>query len=83
MLINIIDFNFYIWYNFIKYIEKKGGKVMKKVYACLLGNWVCLNDDPECVFPDFGTTPSEWWEESAKIYAPVERTKEMKDSMYY
>lgn len=56
---------------------------MKKVYACLLGNWVCLNDDPECVFPDFGTTPSEWWEESAKIYAPVERTKEMKDSMYY
>ncbi len=21
---------------------------MKKVYACLLGEWVCLNDDPDC-----------------------------------
>lgn len=21
---------------------------MKKIYACLVGEWVCLNDDPEC-----------------------------------
>lgn len=21
---------------------------MTKVYACLLGDWVCLNDDPDC-----------------------------------
>ena len=21
---------------------------MKKIYACLIGNWVCLNDDPTC-----------------------------------
>lgn len=21
---------------------------MTKIYACLIGNWVCLNDDPKC-----------------------------------
>lgn len=56
---------------------------MKKVYACLLGNWVCLNDDPDCKFVNEGLCPSIWWEEGAPIYAPVERTEEMKDSMYY
>lgn len=56
---------------------------MTKVYACLTGNWVCLNDDPECVFVDYGTRPSVWWEENAKVFAPVKRTSEMEDSMYY
>lgn len=56
---------------------------MTKIYACLIGNWVCLNDDPECVFCDFGKSPSVWWEENASIYSPVNRTEEMKDCMYY
>lgn len=56
---------------------------MTKVYACLLGNWVCLNDDPNCKFSDTGKTPYEWWEENAPIYAPVLQTKEMSDNFYY
>jgi hypothetical protein len=54
-----------------------------KIYACLIGNWVCLNDDPECVFPDFKKAPYTWWEENAPIYAPSQRTDEMKDCFYY
>ncbi len=23
---------------------------MKNIYACLVGEWVCLNDDPDCRF---------------------------------
>ena len=56
---------------------------MTKVYACLVGNWVCLNDDPDCVVGRNGQSPYLWWEEGAEVYAPVERTEEMKDSMYY
>lgn len=46
---------------------------MKKIYACLAGNWACLNDDPNCVMGVHRTTPSIWYEESAEIYAPKER----------
>lgn len=56
---------------------------MTKVYACLIGEWVCLDDDPECVILGDNQRPSVWWEEGAPIYAPVKRTEEMKDSMYY
>lgn len=41
---------------------------MTKIYACLLGNWVCLNDDPDCKFSDEGKSPYLWWEEGAPIY---------------
>lgn len=41
---------------------------MTKIYACLLGEWVCLNDDPECKFPDYGKTPYSWWREGAPIH---------------
>lgn len=44
---------------------------MTKVYACLTGNWVCLNDDPECVVGDNGQNPILWWKEGAEIYSPV------------
>ncbi len=41
---------------------------MTKIYACLLGNWVCLNDDPNCVFSDYGKSPYLWWKEGAPIF---------------
>lgn len=54
---------------------------MKKIYACLVGNWVCLNDDPDCVVGDDGQSPSLWFEESAPIYkAP--QTQSKSDSYY-
>ncbi len=46
---------------------------MIKVYACLTGNWVCLNDDPECVMGVFHVAPSKWYEDNAEIYAPIQR----------
>lgn len=49
---------------------------MKNVYACLLGNWVCLNDDPECVIGDHRVNPNQWYEENAEIYAPLKREQE-------
>ena len=55
---------------------------MKKVYACLAGNWVCLNDDPECVMGDNHSRPNVWWEENAQIYAPTNRDAELKNSLY-
>lgn len=49
---------------------------MKKVYACLTGNWVCLNDDPNCVMGSNRVSPSLWFEESAIVYAPFKRDDE-------
>ncbi len=53
---------------------------MKKVYACLTGNWVCLNDDPECVMGIHRVNPSQWYEENAEIWAPIQRKE--KDTYY-
>lgn len=53
---------------------------MKKVYACLAGNWVCLNDDPKCVMGEYRTNPNQWFEENAEIWAPIQREK--KDTYY-
>lgn len=49
---------------------------MTKVYACLAGNWVCLNDDPECVIGSERLSPYIWWEESAPLFAPHDRKHE-------
>ena len=53
---------------------------MKKVYACLVGNWVCLNDDSTCVMGNHRVHPSQWYAENAEIYAPFKREQE--DSYY-
>lgn len=45
---------------------------MTKVYACLLGNWVCLNDDPDCKFSDYKKSPYCWWKEGAPIYTSLQ-----------
>lgn len=55
---------------------------MKKVYACLLGDWVCLNDDPKCVMTDFNKSPDLWWEENAPVYSPVSKDPELENSLY-
>ena len=53
---------------------RKGVKKMKLIYACLPGNWVCLNDDENCTIGDNNQSPSVWYEESAPVYAPLKRT---------
>lgn len=55
---------------------------MTKVYACLMGNWVCLNDDPDCKFVDLNQSPALWWEEGAGIYAPNTRKKDEENTLY-
>lgn len=42
---------------------------MTKIYACLIGNWVCLNDDPECKMGPNQVSPLVWWEEML-IFTP-------------
>lgn len=49
---------------------------MKKIYACLIGNWVCLNDDPECKMGDKLQSPYLWFEEEPDIYLPTKAPKE-------
>ena len=49
---------------------------MKKIYACLTGNWVCLNDDPECKMGNNYVSPSVWYEENAEIWSPFSRETE-------
>lgn len=55
---------------------------MTKVYACLTGEWVCLNDDPDCVMGIHKQPPYLWWEEGAEVYAPAQRQKSQEDTMY-
>lgn len=43
---------------------------MTKVYACLIGNWVCLNDDPNCTITKYHKTPYCWWKEGSPICSP-------------
>ena len=63
-------------------IERKGGENMKKVYACLVGEWVCLSDDPDCRFVDSGKSPDLWWEESAPIWSPIKREADLEHKLY-
>ncbi|ANU28419.1 hypothetical protein [Planococcus versutus] len=50
------------------------------VYACLIGEWVNLSDDPDCKMGNNYASPQIWWEESAKIWSPF--TREKPDTMY-
>lgn len=55
---------------------------MTKIYACLAGNWVCLNDDPNCVIGEERLSPYLWWKEGAPLYAPAEHSPESENSYY-
>ncbi|MUG45480.1 hypothetical protein [Paenibacillus woosongensis] len=52
---------------------------MKKVYANLLGEWVDLTADDECVMGPRFVAPSLWWEENAEIWSP---NKKEEHTMY-
>ena len=49
---------------------------MTKIYACLIGEWVCLNDEPTCTVGDNYKDPYIWWEENAEIFNPERLNKE-------
>ncbi|KAI3350773.1 hypothetical protein [Clostridium botulinum] len=53
---------------------------MKNIYACLIGNWVNLCDDPNCKIGSHRTSPLVWWEENAEIWSPSK--KEDEHTMY-
>ena len=55
---------------------------MVKIYACLAGNWVCLNDDPDCTISEEFKSPYLWWKEGAPLWAPNQRTKEIENTFY-
>lgn len=48
---------------------------MTKIYANLIGNWVCLNDDPTCVMGENQVSPSQWYQDGAEVYSPISRKK--------
>lgn len=39
-----------------------------KIHACLLGKWVCLNDDANCTIGEENLSPTAWYEENAPIW---------------
>ena len=47
---------------------------MGKIYACLIGEWVCLNDDENCIIGENGSSPYVWYEENAEIFSPLNKT---------
>lgn len=55
---------------------------MKKIYACLLGNWVCLNDDEYCKIGSNHESPNEWFENGALVYAPITPSSDYEHSFY-
>lgn len=55
-------------------------KSMKSIYACLIGNWVNLCDDPNCKIGSNTQSPTMWWEENAEIWSPI--NKEQEHTMY-
>lgn len=46
------------------------------IYACLLGEWVNLSDDPNCKMGNRHASPQIWWEENAEIWSPFKRESE-------
>ncbi|GAA0118886.1 hypothetical protein UT300017_11500 [Clostridium sp. CTA-17] len=58
----------------------KSGDFMKNIYACLIGNWVNLCDDPNCKMGPNHASPQIWWEEKAEIWSPFK--KEDEHTMY-
>lgn len=51
-----------------------------KIHACILGNWVCLNDDPNCTIGENKESPNIWYEQNAEIWSP--NVKEQEDTCY-
>ena len=47
-----------------------------KIYACLTGQWVCLDDDPNATIGNQGQSPTSWYRENGEIWAPHKREQE-------
>lgn len=56
---------------------------MTKIYACLTGNWVCLNDDPDCTIGEERQSPAMWWKEGASVYTPSAASEKENNSFYH
>ena len=52
---------------------------MMEIHANLLGEWYCLNDDPNCTIGDSGKSPELWYEENAEIW----NEKDFKENTFY
>ena len=48
---------------------------MKNVYACLLGHWVNLSADKECLMGEYRQSPYIWLEEGAEIWTKKDSSK--------
>lgn len=46
---------------------------MTKVYARILGNWFCLNDNPKCTIIPGNISPEEWADTRTPLYAPYKK----------
>lgn len=55
---------------------------MTSIYANLIGEWVRLNDDPDCKMGTHMTSPDIWWEENAEVWSPINRDKDLEHSVY-
>lgn len=55
---------------------------MLEIYACLAGNWVRLNNDPDCKIGESGQSPYLWWNEGAPVYAPDKCPEDILNSFY-
>lgn len=56
---------------------------MKYIYACLAGEWKCLNNDPNCVMGKNFQQPSQWLREGAPIETVTNKTGETYHEMDY
>lgn len=50
------------------------------IYACLIGEWVNLSADPDCIMGTHMVSPNVWWKENPVIWSPFKREKE--NTMY-
>lgn len=55
---------------------------MTKIYACLLGEWVCLSDDPECKISEWHKSPNDWWKEGAPVWSPKSKDEDEEHTYY-
>lgn len=49
---------------------------MPRIHACLLGEWVCLNDDPNAFIGDNKESPNLWYKQNAELWAPNKKEQE-------
>ena len=56
---------------------------MKYVYACLIGKWENLSEDPDCVIGKDFQKPNDWLKEGSPIQSLINKTGESYDQLDY